>query len=78
MIIRFVAALLALAWLAPAAGAQAPERGLAIVGADVLTMTGKGRLREQIILVEGDRIVRVAPIGRAKVPAGYRRIEGRA
>jgi imidazolonepropionase-like amidohydrolase len=50
---------------------------IAIVGADVFPMTGSERLSDQTILVNGDRIVAVAPRSGTRVPAGYRAIDAR-
>jgi imidazolonepropionase-like amidohydrolase len=77
MLARSLFALLVLgSWAAGPALAADRER-LAIVGADVLTMTGTGKLRDQIVLIEGDRIVRMGPAKRTKVPAGHRRVDAR-
>ncbi len=58
------------------AAAPPPEAGLAIVGADVLPMTaGRERLRDQTVLVAGDRIAAVGPRSSTRVPRGYRVIE---
>lgn len=73
---RLVLALCAL--LAPAAaGAQAAEPVIAIVGADVLPMTARERLADQIVLIQGDRILRVGPRATTAIPAGARQIEAR-
>ena len=61
----------------PQAQAQAGGEAIAIVGADVLPMTGPERLRDQTVIVRGDRIVAVGPRARVAVPAGARRIEAR-
>lgn len=61
--------------LVPAAAQR--SGGIAIVGADVLPMTRQERLRDQTVLVEGDRIVRVGARSRVKVPAGYRVINAK-
>lgn len=58
------------------AGAAQAEQ-IAIVGVDVLPMTAAGRLTDQTVVVEGDRIVALGPRRRTAVPAGARRIEGR-
>lgn len=49
----------------------------AIVGADVLPMTGIERLSDQTILVQGDRIAAIGPRASTPVPEGARRIEAR-
>jgi imidazolonepropionase-like amidohydrolase len=49
----------------------------AIVGADVLPMTGTERLTDQTVLIEGDRIAAIGPRRSTRVPAGARRIEAR-
>ncbi len=64
----------------PAAAAPAPKETpetLAIVGAEVLPMTAQARLRDQTIIVRGDRIVRIGPRRRVPVPPGARRIMAR-
>jgi imidazolonepropionase-like amidohydrolase len=60
------------------AGAAPPAQGgVAIVGADVLPMTGTARLSDQTVLVEGDQVVAVGPRARVEVPPGWRTIEAR-
>ena len=73
------ALILALTMAASAAHAETvpPREKIAIVGADVLPMTATERLRDQTILVDGDRIIAVAPRDRTAVPAGYRSIDAR-
>jgi imidazolonepropionase-like amidohydrolase len=76
--IRFLPARLILALLAlslPAA-AQAQEV-IAIVGADVLPMTGPERLADQVVLIRGDRIAAIGPRASVRIPEGARRIEAR-
>lgn len=53
------------------------QSGVAIVGADVLPMTGTERLKNQTVLVVGDRIVRLGPSASVRVPRGYSAIDGR-
>lgn len=67
--------LVALALLLPAAAQAQPV--IAIVGADVLPMTGTGRLPDQIVLLQGDRIIAIGPRATLPIPAGARRIEAR-
>ena len=66
---------LAAALLGSAVSAQAEP--IAIVGVDVLPMAGPERLRDQIVVIEGDRIQAVGPRRSTRVPRGARRIEGR-
>jgi imidazolonepropionase-like amidohydrolase len=54
-----------------------PREKIAIVGADVLPMTATERLRDQTILVDGERISLVGPRASTRVPAGYRSIDAR-
>jgi len=49
----------------------------AIVGADVLPMTGPERLSDQTVLFQGDRITAIGPRASVRVPDGARRIEAR-
>lgn len=49
----------------------------AIIGADVLPMTGPERLSDQIVLIQGDRITAIGPRASVRVPEGARRIEAR-
>lgn len=72
MIVRILSAL-ALLIAAPAAA----QETVAIVGADILPMTRAERLRDQTVILRGDRIVRVGPRARVRVPRGARRIEAR-
>lgn len=66
-------------WLAAMAmAASAPaQTKIAIVGAHILPMTGIEQLRDQTVLVDGDRIVAVGPRNSTAVPAGYRSIDAR-
>jgi imidazolonepropionase-like amidohydrolase/phosphohistidine phosphatase SixA len=77
---RFLSALFTLALAACTSATAQPRegsQGIAIVGADVLPMTRTERLRDQTVLVSGDRITRVGPRARVAVPAGYRVIQAR-
>ncbi|HZG46371.1 MAG TPA: amidohydrolase family protein, partial [Allosphingosinicella sp.] len=65
-----------LLFVSPAAFAQSAET-IAFVGVDVLPMTGPDKLRDQTVVVRGDRIVAVGPRARTSVPQGARRIQGR-
>ena len=77
MILELLASfLVAAAQAMPAPPPPRAER-LAIVGATVLPMMGPERLRDQTVLIEGDRIARVGPRTRLRVPRGYRRIDAR-
>jgi len=71
---RLLLALLLLA--APPAFAQ-PAETIAFIGVDVLPMTGPDKLRNQVVVIRGDRIVAVGPRARTTVPRGARRIAGR-
>ncbi|HEY0325066.1 MAG TPA: amidohydrolase family protein [Allosphingosinicella sp.] len=62
-------------WSGGIAAAQAEP--VAITGVDVLPMTGAERLRDQTVVIDGDRIVSVGPRRSIRIPAGARRIEGR-
>jgi imidazolonepropionase-like amidohydrolase len=53
------------------------QQVIAIVGADVLPMTGPGLLADQTVLIEGDRITAIGPRARIRIPDGARRIEAR-
>ncbi len=57
--------------------AAAHAEPVAIIGVDVLPMTGAERLRDQTVVVAGDRIISVGPRRSARIPAGARRIEAR-
>jgi imidazolonepropionase-like amidohydrolase/pimeloyl-ACP methyl ester carboxylesterase len=63
-----VAGLLALA-------ATAHAEDIAIVGADVLTMTSAQPLRDQVVLVHDDTIQAVGPRSALAVPPGYRIVD---
>lgn len=73
MLSRFLVALA----LFFAAGAAVAQPATAIVGADVLPMTGAARLRDQTVVLRGDRIVAVGPRRSVRIPADARRIEAR-
>jgi len=60
----------------PKTGSSKPA-ALAFVGVHVLPMTEERVLRDQTVLVEGDRIARVGPVAEVQLPAGITRIEGR-
>lgn len=57
--------------------AAAVAEEIAIVGADVLPMTGEERLADQIVLVSGDRITAIGPSGQMPIPEGARVIDAR-
>jgi len=70
--------LIAFCALFATAGAPARESDtIAIVGADVLPMTGAERLADRTVLIRGDRILAVGPRARTAIPAGARRIDAR-
>ncbi len=69
---KLIAAMFALS-----AAAMAQAEPVAIVGADVLPMTGTERLSDQTVIIDGDRIVSIGPSRSTPVPAGARRIEAR-
>jgi imidazolonepropionase-like amidohydrolase len=61
----------------PPATAGAPSRAVAFAGVDVLPMTAAGGvLRDQTVVVEGDRIVARGPRREVTVPAGALRVAG--
>ncbi|HXE79598.1 MAG TPA: amidohydrolase family protein [Vicinamibacterales bacterium] len=60
--------------LTPSSGAQTPST-LALVGASVIPMDRERVLAGQTILVSGDRITAIGPVGEVKVPADARRID---
>jgi imidazolonepropionase-like amidohydrolase len=79
-----IRAALAVLLIVPSVGGTAPARPaasepapLAIVGATVLPMDDARVLRGHTVVMRGDRIVAVAPDGRADIPAGARRIDAR-
>lgn len=76
---RFKAVVIGLMLCSAKAGsAQAPVAGVtAVVGVDILPMTGRERLRDQTVLIERDRIAAVGPRARLGVPSTARRIDGR-
>lgn len=76
MIAARLIALLLLAFASASAHAR-PERGIAIVGADVLPMTDQERLADQTVLIRDGRIVARGPRGKVRVPHGYRVIDAR-
>lgn len=63
--------------LTAATAASTEDPLVAIIGADVLTMTEGGRLERQTVLLSEDRIVAVGPAADVRVPDGARRIDGR-
>lgn len=48
----------------------------AIIGVDVVPMNQRGILRDQTVLVQGDRIVEVGPAAETPIPAGATRMDG--
>jgi len=69
---------LSLAFLAAGSTSPAaPGGSFAFVDVTVLPMDADRTLPGQTVLVQGDRILRVGPVGAVAVPAGYARIEGR-
>jgi imidazolonepropionase-like amidohydrolase len=63
---------------APEGPSPAPSATLAVVGVTVLPMTtGTDALRDQTVLVDGERIVAVGPSASTPVPEGATRVEGR-
>jgi pimeloyl-ACP methyl ester carboxylesterase len=63
--------------LGSGASAAEPVSRVAVVGVNVLPMTGADRLADQTVLILGDRIEAIGPKGRTKVPPNYRIIDGR-
>jgi imidazolonepropionase-like amidohydrolase len=74
-VVRLIALFL-FAFVSSVGPAQAGQ-GIAIVGADVLPMTGKERLSDQTVLIWGDRIVKRGARRQVRVPKGYRVIDAR-
>jgi cytosine/adenosine deaminase-related metal-dependent hydrolase len=74
-LLSFLALLLGAATSASASPAPV-RQDIAIVGADVLPMAGPDRLRDQTVLISGDRITQVGTRARVRVPAGYKVING--
>ncbi|WP_116089934.1 amidohydrolase family protein [Sphingomonas crusticola] len=62
---------------APPVSAPPVAHGLAVTGADIVTLSGGAILRNFTILVADGRIVRVGPASRIRPPAGYRIIDAR-
>jgi imidazolonepropionase-like amidohydrolase len=64
---------------AGAAGGPAQTTGgeVAFVNVNVVPMDAERVLHNQTVLVRGDRIVRVGPAGRVRVPPGALRVDGR-
>jgi imidazolonepropionase-like amidohydrolase len=60
-----------------AASPVAKAEPVAITNVTVLPMTGSGALPARTVVVDGGRIVSVAPARGARIPAGARRIDGR-
>lgn len=56
----------------PSSGAEVS----AFVGVNVIPMDREWVLRDQTVVVRGDRIVEVGPRNRVRIPAGARRIDG--
>lgn len=63
--------------IAPGTSAQAPSEAIAIVGADILPMTGVDRLSGQTVLITGDTITAIGPQDSIRVPDGARVIDAR-
>ena len=76
-LLGLVAGCVAIAAAAQPPAPSDPSRTVAIVGADVLPMTGPDRLHDQTVLVSGDRIVAVGPRSSITIPAGSQRIDAR-
>ncbi|NKB87794.1 MAG: amidohydrolase family protein [Acidobacteria bacterium] len=54
-----------------------PQADTAFVGVDLVTMAGSGVLRDQTVLIGGDRILAFGASDELPVPVGARRIDGR-
>jgi imidazolonepropionase-like amidohydrolase/Tol biopolymer transport system component len=52
-----------------------PEGTLALVGGRVVTMKGEEVLEEGVVVVKGNRIVAVGPVGKVNVPAGAKVVD---
>ena len=66
----WIAAVVTAGALALSGSAWGQTAETAIVGADVLPMTGVERLEDQTVLIRGDRIVAVGPRAEVAVPDG--------
>ncbi|MCS6625413.1 amidohydrolase family protein [Roseibacterium beibuensis] len=58
------------------AGGPEPVRGVAVVGVQVLPMSGPDRLADQTVLIVGDRITAVGPSRDLAAPSGFQVIDG--
>ena len=70
-------ALPACAAAVPDEAASSPDTVRAFVGVDVLPMDGERVLADQIVLIEGDRIVAIGPTAAMTIPADAIQIDGR-
>jgi imidazolonepropionase-like amidohydrolase len=70
-----ISCMLLVAVLAKTALAQPALPVTAIIGAHVLPMAGDTKLKDQTVLISGDRIVEVGPRRSVRIPPGARRIE---
>lgn len=77
MLRRIACLLLAALTVAPAGVVTAQESVTAITNVTVLPMDRDRVLRDQTVLVRGQRIVAVGPAAQVAVPAGATRIDGR-
>lgn len=59
----------------PAPEAQEP-RHVAFTGVHLLPMDREGSLRDQVLVVQGEEILRFGPAGETEIPPGARRIDG--
>ncbi len=57
------------------AKADVPEGTLALVGGRVITMKGDEVLEQGVVVVRGNRIVAVGPVGKVQVPAGAKVVD---
>ncbi|WP_408888525.1 amidohydrolase family protein [Myxococcus faecalis] len=55
--------------------ADVPEGTLALVGGRVITMKGDEVLEQGVVVVKGNRIVAVGPVGKVQVPAGAKVVD---
>jgi imidazolonepropionase-like amidohydrolase len=57
------------------AKSDVPEGTLALVGGRVITMKGDEVLEQGVVVVRGNRIVAVGPVGKVQVPAGAKVVD---
>ena len=76
-IARLILLIVAVLLIAPTLSfTQSANREIAFINVNVMPMDSNRVLKEQTVLVRGDRIVEVGPASRVKVPPGAIRIDG--